>query len=359
MSLKSTQRKEKDRRNLKKCFSKNFHNHEFPRNIKIEIIPQKIIHISLSSIGSGIDYPFRFYIKLLIPNSIKYNTSLFKFLLLIFFLTIIQDIFSQKDSIAENCFFVHNYYQVSNDFLNRHKTISKSESKFIRESTMYSNRLINPKYLDYNPARDKKRLLYDTGLYVGGVIISFGILWVLPEDISNWDKDKIREEGFTEKWKQNVKSGPIWDEDAFYLNYVLHPWIGAIYYMSARGSGFKIWESFAYSAFMSTFFWEYGVEAFAEIPSWQDLIITPVAGSILGELFFVWKGNIIKNEKKVLNSRFLGGASLFLMDPFNQIIDGLGYKTKNKDQSSSAVMPIGYNFTSKKTIWGLQIVINF
>ncbi|WP_203249645.1 MULTISPECIES: DUF3943 domain-containing protein [Cysteiniphilum] len=64
--------------------------------------------------------------------------------------------------------------------------------------------------------------------------------------------------------------------------YIGHPYAGAIYYMAARDSGFGEFESFLYSAFISTFFWEYGVEAFAEVPSIQDLIVTPVDGWLLG-----------------------------------------------------------------------------
>ena len=108
---------------------------------------------------------------------------------------------------------------------------------------------------------------------------SFGILWVLPESFTNWNKEEMLEYGMFNRWKDNVRAGPLWDDDDIFLNWIMHPWAGAVYFMSARGSGFNKWESFAYSAIMSTFFWEYGVEAFAEIPSWQDLLITPIVGS--------------------------------------------------------------------------------
>jgi hypothetical protein len=45
------------------------------------------------------------------------------------------------------------------------------------------------------------------------------------------------------------------------------------------------WQSFGYSALLSTMF-EYGAEAFFEKPSYQDLWITPVIGSLLGEFVF-------------------------------------------------------------------------
>ncbi len=88
-----------------------------------------------------------------------------------------------------------------------------------------------------------------------------------------------------------MEYGPRVDEDGVVLNYVMHPYFGAIYYMTARSSGFKAVESFMYSALMSTFFWEYGVEAFAEKPSTQDLILTPVLGSVMREGYLLCKKN--------------------------------------------------------------------
>lgn len=108
---------------------------------------------------------------------------------------------------------------------------------------------------------------------------------------------------------------------------------------------------------MSTFFWEYGVEAFAEIPSWQDLFITPIMGSAFGEGFFYAKKSILKNDSRVLNSRFLGKTTLFLMDPFNTILDGCGYKQKVKTQLN--VAPVGFNNYSNKPIWGLNFSASF
>lgn len=227
------------------------------------------------------------------------------------------------------------------------------------QNTSHLNRFMPRVIEEYNPKRDPKRLLYNTGLYAGAIVVSFGILWVMPESVTNWDKEKMKEEGIGKKWKENVQAGPVWDEDDWVLNYVMHPWFGGVYYMSARGSGFKAWESFAYSTLMSTVFWEYGIEAFAEVPSWQDLIVTPVLGSIAGEGFFYAKKSIIKNDRKIWNSRALGRFTIFLMDPFNAFINGFGYKTKNKVTATSAFVPIGYDQTSNKTVWGMQVAVNF
>ncbi|RUA11686.1 MAG: hypothetical protein DSY82_03215 [Flavobacteriia bacterium] len=57
-------------------------------------------------------------------------------------------------------------------------------------------------------------------------------------------------------------------------------------------------------------------------------------------------------RKKVLNSRILGFTSLFIMDPFNQILNGLGYKTQNKVQTYSSISPVDYNLTTGKHLFG-------
>ncbi len=202
------------------------------------------------------------------------------------------------------------------------------------------------------PYRDYRRLGYDTALFAGAAVIGFGVLWVMPESVTNWDKEEMRDKGIFWKWKENVKAGPVWDKDDWVLNWITHPYCGGIYYMTARSSGFTALESFGYSAIMSTFFWEYGIEAFAEVPSIQDLIITPVVGSAVGEGFFYAKKSIVRHDKKVLKSRFLGITTLFLMDPFNTILDGFGYKDRVKTQMNIA--PVGVNQFSKTPVWGVS-----
>jgi hypothetical protein len=230
-------------------------------------------------------------------------------------------------------------------------------NSYAKQQSQY--KFLPSQQLEYNPKRDPKRLLYNTGLYIGASVVSFSILWMMPESVTNWDKEKMKREGIGKKWKENVKAGPVWDKDDWVLNYVMHPWFGGVYYMSARGSGFKAWESFAYSTLMSSVFWEYGIEAFAEVPSWQDVVATPVLGSVIGEGFFIAKKSIIKNDKKIWNSRALGRFTIFLMDPFNAFINGFGYKTKNKVTATSAFIPVGYDQTSNKTVWGMRVAVNF
>jgi len=208
-----------------------------------------------------------------------------------------------------------------------------------------------PKFKDY------RRLGYNSVLYAGAAVVTFGAFWVMPESFTHWDKEAMKENGIFYKWKQNVKAGPVWDEDDFAMNYLAHPYCGGVYYMTARSSGFNIFESFSYSVVMSTFFWEYGIEAFAEIPSIQDLIFTPVIGSVVGEIFFITKKRIVRHDNKVLNSKFLGLASLFIIDPFNTVLDGFGYKEKVKTQMNIA--PVGFDPSSNKMVWGVNFSASF
>ncbi|NUM88711.1 MAG: DUF3943 domain-containing protein, partial [Bdellovibrionales bacterium] len=132
-----------------------------------------------------------------------------------------------------------------------------------------------------NLANDTRNLAYSMGA-------AMGILWLMPESVTKWDKDKIRngdKEIFAE-YAENVRRGPVVDKDDWAVNYIGHPVSGAAYYTLARHNGMSRWQSFGYSVAMSTFFWEYGFEAFAEVPSIQDLILTPTMGAIIGEAFY-------------------------------------------------------------------------
>lgn len=152
--------------------------------------------------------------------------------------------------------------------------------------------------------------------YGFGVI---GLIALLPEDISNWDK----EEGVFNKWSENVKAGPVWDRDTGMLNLIGHPYFGGVYYQVARKSGYRQWDAFMYSTIMSTFYWEYGIEAFAEVPSIQDLVITPVLGWAYGEWAFNTEMDIREEGGDVWGSSILGSTALFFLDPVDSMSVGI------------------------------------
>jgi hypothetical protein len=122
----------------------------------------------------------------------------------------------------------------------------------------------------------------DTVYFVGYQFVGIAILYTLPESVTNWSAEDKDEYSWS-KWRYNV-THPQWDDDDWWINYITHPYWGAAYFVRARERGFDGEGSFWYSALMSAVY-EFGAEALFEQASIQDLIATPVLGSILGYYF--------------------------------------------------------------------------
>ncbi len=174
---------------------------------------------------------------------------------------------------------------------------------------------------DEQHGEDSDRLWSQTKTIFGLGLGVAGFIALLPEDISNWHRSK--DNSLAQKWWNNVKEGPYWDRDKHYINYIGHPYFGGVYYQIARKSGYRQWDAFIYSSLMSTFYWEYGVEAFAEVPSVQDLVVTPVAGWVFGEWMFHQEQAIRSQGGTAMDSEFLGDLALFFLDPVDSIGRGI------------------------------------
>jgi len=168
---------------------------------------------------------------------------------------------------------------------------------------------------------DSERLWSQTKSVFGYGFGVIGLLYVLPESFTNWDKEG---DDFI-KWGENVKAGPLWDRDDVPVNWIGHPYFGSVYYQVARKSGYRQWDAFVYGFLMSTFYWEYGIEALAEVPSVQDLVITPVLGWAWGEWAFNQEQDIRRDGGEVWGSDILGSTALAFLDP----IDSLGRGINN------------------------------
>ena len=164
----------------------------------------------------------------------------------------------------------------------------------------------------------------NTAVLSGAFISTLFVLEMLPEDATAWNRADIRNVPFYERWYRNIfKRGPEWDHDKIIFNYVLHPYAGAAYFMSARTCGFNFWQSLLYSAAISTIGWEFGIEACMERPSYQDLFITPIIGSLFGEGFYRLKRLIVNNNYELLGSPVIGHIAAFFLDPVNEVIGAL------------------------------------
>lgn len=194
-----------------------------------------------------------------------------------------------------------------------------SHSSSLNSSQLNLSQPYLPLYLTVQEEKNWDYLMGQTYTILGLSVATVGFMTLLPESVTKWDSEDSGFSNLGDKWLDNVKDGPTWDRDEHYLNYIMHPYFGGVYYTAARHSGFDEFESFVYSFTMSTFFWEYGVEAFAEIPSWQDLFITPFFGAVVGELMLEKEQDITANGGEVLGSKKLGDVSLFFLNPVGHI----------------------------------------
>jgi len=157
--------------------------------------------------------------------------------------------------------------------------------------------------------RDPPRRLALGWMTIGFVSVQFAAVATHHDDDAWTDEGHTFEDGWT--------TAPTWDDDSFFYNGVLHPWVGSEYYLAARNRDWNIWGSLAYSAALSTFY-EYVAENLIQQPSANDLLVTPLAGALLGEARFALKRKIRRHPQSVPGARFW----IILLDPVDVSIGG-------------------------------------
>lgn len=203
---------------------------------------------------------------------------------------------------------------VSENFSEQFQRLSSDQGKDYLPQTINVNEELPYRY---------RRVIEDTVYLQLLLISSVSFLTLLPQSITSWDVEELQKKSLSERWFEHVSTPPVWDHDDWVINYIGHPVSGAWYYTMARNDGMSVGESAAFSALMSTFFWEYGYEAVAEVPSIQDLIFTPLLGSFLGEGMYVLEGKLDANGGRVFGSKMIGDISYFFLDPMGSIARGM------------------------------------
>lgn len=201
--------------------------------------------------------------------------------------------------------------------------INMSDSvKYDLDSKIKKPEIKSPYELPYSingNSYDWKRLWVNTGILSSAFVSALLVLECLPEGTTSWNRAELQDVPLFKRWYNHViKKGPEWDHDKFYFNYLLHPYAGAAYFMAARSCGFNFWRSMLYSSIISNVGWEFGIEAFMERPSIQDLFITPIVGSCIGEGFYHVKRHLVDNDYRLLGSPVIGGIVAWLVDPVNE-----------------------------------------
>ena len=165
----------------------------------------------------------------------------------------------------------------------------------------------------------------------GGELALLGITATLPKSWTGWSNRFVAEGAahFKTAWTRP----PIMDDDHWFHNYVGHPYGGSLYFNSVRSQGATVRQSVFMSAVLSTQ-WEYLIEAVAERPSIQDLVITPIIGSALGELIHsatlkMKRGGTTLPEK----------ALILVLNPMHAIFAGLGGIDEEPSNAAAAGEP--------------------
>jgi hypothetical protein len=114
------------------------------------------------------------------------------------------------------------------------------------------------------------RKLANFGLVAATQVVTY---WLTQEEI-------IREHGSWKNWIQHPLM-PHFDKDNFDYNIVKHSFVGHYYYLFYRSRGYSERSAFFWTVGSSALF-EFAIETYTERPSFQDLYLTPVFGTILG-----------------------------------------------------------------------------
>lgn len=142
-----------------------------------------------------------------------------------------------------------------------------------------------------------------------------------------WPDPFARPQHFGEHYQDAFTRVPVfdgskpfmrWDGDPLFVNVVGHGVFGSELYLRARQCRFGWAGSFAFAAATSAL-WEYGFEGSGVRPSVQDLVYTPLAGLVLGELRFV-----VYRAAGGIDSKAGRTVVRALVDPLGELERGLG-----------------------------------
>lgn len=165
-----------------------------------------------------------------------------------------------------------------------------------------------------------RKFLTGSAEAIGYNAVCIGLLFALPESLSNWKKMDTKT--INRQYKNSFTRPPVVDRDVWYINYLGHPYQGACYYNAVRSQGAKFWQAGLFCIGHSLV-WEYVLEGGMEQPSIQDLVVTPIAGSLLGELIHFSTFKMSHNGFKWYEKAFV-----CVFNPMFAINNGFKYPQK-------------------------------
>jgi hypothetical protein len=188
------------------------------------------------------------------------------------------------------------------------------------DSTMYN------KYGDLlqdDPDYNARQPLWKPAIQVAGINAAF---MGFNRYIARADYGYVR----FSTWKNNLKAGGEWDIDKFGINFIGHPYQGTLYFNAARAQGYNYWQSLPF-AVAGSLTWEYLGEN--TLPSFNDMIYTPLNGAALGEILYRLSANILDDRSRG-RERVIRELSAGILNPvrgLNRLLQGKTFQVTNKE----------------------------
>ena len=196
-----------------------------------------------------------------------------------------------------------NLYIVHRESFFENFIMNVERNQFFYDMDTKSNQIYTNEFsiLDFQSTHAEK-YLSGTKIWGGIGFGMVGVLMLMPKSVTKW------QDGYIDDAMSNLNRAfsepPVMDEDHWEINYIGHPYAGSLFYNTIRAQGGTVFHSFLFSTFASTS-WEYLYEGAAEQPSIQDLIVTPIAGAVLGELIHQATIGMKRNGFSVFEAAFV------------------------------------------------------
>ena len=212
--------------------------------------------------------------------------------------------------------------EIKKEKIELHSDSTGSEPKKILVDTTKQNKYGD--LLNDDPVFNKK---YPIWKPIAAVFVSNTATFLVDRYVFKYDFSVPV--GF-QTWGHNIKTGWEWDTDRFGINFLGHPYSGSLSFSSARSDGYSFWEAIPFSI-GGSLMWEYFGEN--TLPSYNDIINTPVNGAFLGEIMYRISSNILDDRSRGMQ-RFFRELAAGIVDPargIKRLIQGKTFRRTTKE----------------------------
>ncbi|HBB92701.1 MAG: hypothetical protein A2X22_04320 [Bacteroidetes bacterium GWF2_49_14] len=158
-----------------------------------------------------------------------------------------------------------------------------------------------------------KRFLYSQTILWPSSIAAHTYLYI-KEDVD------VTKAVSLQRYRRTYTLPPVWDRDHWSWNYGVHPVMGSFSYLAYRNRQAHWLEAFA-GATINSAIYEYVIAGGTQQPSYNDLIVTPILGSLLGEGIYQVKKKMLRDKNLKLWEKIV----ITVTDPFESFYYGFNF----------------------------------